>query len=73
MAKRTDARVRPATTESVAEVLERERDGVIRDWMALVEKQEDLNVGSLELLGPYRELAKAVARCDCAPALESRD
>jgi hypothetical protein len=30
------------TTESVADILERELDAVIHDWMTLVEKQEDL-------------------------------
>ena len=34
--------VRPASTESVADILERELDHVIRDWMALVEKEPDL-------------------------------
>ena len=34
--------MRPITTESVAEVLERERDALVHDWMTLVEKQEDL-------------------------------
>ena len=32
----------PATTESVADVLEHQLDALIRDWMGLVEKQEDL-------------------------------
>lgn len=35
-------RTRPATTESVANVLEREKDALIHDWLAMVEKQEDL-------------------------------
>jgi RsbT co-antagonist protein rsbRD N-terminal domain len=30
------------TTESVADILERELEAVIHDWMTLVEKQEDL-------------------------------
>ena len=34
--------LRPATTESVAHILERELEAVIHDWLALVEKQEDL-------------------------------
>jgi hypothetical protein len=33
---------RPGTTESVADILERELDPVIHDWMTLVERQEDL-------------------------------
>jgi len=33
---------RPGTTESVADILERELDPVIYDWMTLVEKREDL-------------------------------
>jgi len=33
---------RPGTTESVADILERELDPVIHDWMTLVEKQKDL-------------------------------
>ena len=33
---------RPVTTESVADILDRELDAVIHDWLALVEKQEDL-------------------------------
>lgn len=32
----------PATTETVADILERERDGVVHDWMERVEKEEDL-------------------------------
>ena len=32
----------PGTTESVADILERELDPVIHDWMTLVERQEDL-------------------------------
>jgi len=35
------------TSESVADILERELDHLIHDWMALVEKQEDLMVVSL--------------------------
>lgn len=31
-----------SSTESVADILERERDALIRDWLALVEKQKDL-------------------------------
>ena len=31
-----------ANTETVAEILERERDPLIREWLGLVEKQEDL-------------------------------
>ena len=34
--------MRVASTESVADILERELDTVIQDWMMLVEKQEDL-------------------------------
>jgi len=33
---------RASSTESVADVLEHERSGTIRDWMHLVEQQEDL-------------------------------
>lgn len=32
----------PATTESVAEILECQLNTVIHNWMALVEKQDDL-------------------------------
>ncbi|MDP9338892.1 MAG: RsbRD N-terminal domain-containing protein [Acidobacteriota bacterium] len=32
----------PVASQSVAEVLEREQDAVIHEWMGLVEKQEDL-------------------------------
>ncbi len=32
----------PVTTESVADILEYHLEGLIHDWMALVEKQEDL-------------------------------
>ena len=32
----------PATTEKVADVLEREMDFVIHDWREMVEKQDDL-------------------------------
>ncbi len=32
----------PGTTESVADILERELDHVIHGWMTLVERQEDL-------------------------------
>lgn len=31
-----------AGTESVAQILERQRDPLIHEWLALVEKQEDL-------------------------------
>jgi hypothetical protein len=34
--------MRTANTESVPDILERELDPVIHDWMTLVEKQEDL-------------------------------
>jgi hypothetical protein len=34
--------IRHESTESVAEILEHQLDAVIHDWMALVEKQEDL-------------------------------
>ena len=37
-----DNGLRPATTESIAHILERELEAVIHDWLALVEKQEDL-------------------------------
>jgi hypothetical protein len=37
-----DNKTRPATTESVADILERELDAVIHDWLALVEKEKDL-------------------------------
>src|SRR6202163_1570008 len=33
---------RSGTTQSVADILERELENVIHDWMTLVEKQEDL-------------------------------
>ncbi len=33
---------RTGTTESVADILEREHDALIHDWIKLVEKQEDL-------------------------------
>jgi hypothetical protein len=33
---------RSGTTESVADILERELDALIHDWMELVEKQDDL-------------------------------
>jgi hypothetical protein len=38
-----DNGTRTGTTESVADILERELGHVIRDWLALVEKQEDLS------------------------------
>lgn len=38
---------RPGTTESVADILEREHDALIHDWMQLVEKQDDLMAISL--------------------------
>src|SRR6202043_221378 len=34
--------MRTVNTESVADILERELESVIHDWMGLVEKQEDL-------------------------------
>src|SRR6202171_3531380 len=37
-----DNGTRSEASESVADILERELDGVIHDWMRLVEKQEDL-------------------------------
>jgi hypothetical protein len=42
MVKSNGARAVSAGTESVAQVLERERDPLIHEWLALVEKQEDL-------------------------------
>jgi hypothetical protein len=41
-AKSSRARAISADTETVAQILERERDALIHDWPALVEKQEDL-------------------------------
>src|ERR1700675_1195036 len=41
-AKSNGARTISASTESVARILEREQDQLIHDWLALVEKQEDL-------------------------------
>jgi hypothetical protein len=35
--------VRPASTESVADILERELDTTIHDWMALVDKDPELS------------------------------
>jgi PAS domain S-box-containing protein len=40
--KNHDCEVQPCATETVAQILERERDALIHDWLALVEKQEDL-------------------------------
>ena len=40
--KNHDCEVQPCATETVAQILERERDALIHDWRALVEKQEDL-------------------------------
>jgi len=37
-----DNGTRTVTTQSVADILERKLDPIIHDWMALVEKQEDL-------------------------------
>jgi len=37
-----DNGTRSVTTEAIADILERELDAVIHDWMRLVEKQEDL-------------------------------
>jgi hypothetical protein len=37
-----DNGTRNVTTESIADILERELDAVIHDWLRLVEKQEDL-------------------------------
>jgi hypothetical protein len=34
--------VSPATTETVADILDRERDGIIHDWTELVAKDKDL-------------------------------
>jgi RsbT co-antagonist protein rsbRD N-terminal domain len=41
-AKSNGQRTISASTETVAQVLEREQDPLIHDWLALVEKQEDL-------------------------------
>jgi RsbT co-antagonist protein rsbRD N-terminal domain len=41
-AKSNGERTISASTETVAHVLEREQDQLIHDWLALVEKQEDL-------------------------------
>ena len=40
------------TAESVADILERELDHLIHDWMALVEKQEDLMAVSFDAAHP---------------------
>jgi hypothetical protein len=40
--KNHDCEVQPCATETVAQILERERDALIHDWLALAEKQEDL-------------------------------
>ena len=41
-AKSNGAPTPSANTETVAEILERERDPLIHEWLGLVEKQEDL-------------------------------
>jgi len=41
-AKSNRAEAVSTDTESVAQILERERDPLIREWLALVERQEDL-------------------------------
>ena len=41
-AKSSRARATSADTETVAQILWRERDALIHDWLALVEKQDDL-------------------------------
>lgn len=42
MGKSNGARAPSANTETVAQILERERDPLIHEWLGLVEKQEDL-------------------------------
>ena len=42
MGKSNGARTPSANTETVAQILERERDPLIHEWLGLVEKQEDL-------------------------------
>jgi hypothetical protein len=42
MGKSNGARTPPANAETVAQILERERDPLIHEWLGLVEKQEDL-------------------------------
>jgi hypothetical protein len=39
---KTEGNSPPATTETVADILERERDGIIHNWAELVGKDEDL-------------------------------
>ena len=42
MGKSNGARTPSANAETVAQILERERDPLIHEWLGLVEKQEDL-------------------------------
>jgi hypothetical protein len=41
-AKSNRGRAVSASTETVAQILARERDPLIHDWLALVERQDDL-------------------------------
>jgi len=65
MVKSNGARAVSAGTESVAQVLERERDPLIHEWLALVEKQEDLMAIPLsyaDRTGHLPQLADVIAR-----------
>ena len=65
MVKSNGARAVSAGTESVAQVLERERDPLIHEWLALVEKQEDLIAIPLsytDRTGHLPQLADVIAR-----------
>jgi hypothetical protein len=42
MGKSNAVRTPSANTETVAQILERERDPLIHEWLGLVEKQEEL-------------------------------
>jgi len=74
-AKSNGARVVSATTESVAQVLERERDALIHEWLGLVEKQEDLMAISLsyeDRTGHLPQLlADVIARLHLDPLAKS--
>jgi hypothetical protein len=66
-AKSSGARAVSAGTETVAQVLEREQDQLIHDWLALAEKQQDLMTIPL-VRRPHRTFASVVIRCDSPAA-----
>ena len=59
--------------ETAAQLLERERDPLIHDWFALVQKQEDLTAIPMSYADCTAHLPRLLAGCDCTAAPEVLD